>query len=191
MTSADLDILEQLKTGSQEAFRCIVEEHSQRVFSLVLSFVRNINDAEDISQEVFIQAFQSLHDFNGESSIGTWLFRIATNKSLDTLRSRKRKKRFADLVSLFGDDNELIVDPTDNVHPGIQLEDSERSRILFSAVDALPENQKIAFTLIRLEGMGIQEVADTMQMSYKSVESLLSRAKTNLQNKLKWYYNEV
>ena len=145
--------------------------------------------SEDITQEVFIQVYHSVAQFKGDSKVSTWLYRITVTKSLDFLRSKKRKKRFAFIQSLFGaDSNEPLVEQASFVHPGVQLENKETAAILFRAVDKLPENQKTAFTLHKVEGLSYQEVAEVMEVSLSSVESLLFRAKSNLQSYLKDYY---
>ena len=131
----------------------------------------------------------SVAQFKGDSKLSTWLYRITVTKSLDFLRSKKRKKRFAFVQSLFGSDsNEPLVEQASFVHPGVQLENKERAVILFKAIDKLPENQKTAFTLNKVEGLSYQEVAEVMEVSLSSVESLMFRAKNNLQDHLKDYY---
>lgn len=142
-----------------------------------------------MAQEVFVQVFHSIKDFKGDCKLSTWLYRIAVTKSLDFLRARKRKKRFAFVQSLFStDSNEPLAEQATFVHPGVQLENKERARILFKAIDKLPENQKIAFTLNKTEGLSYQEIAEIMELSLSSVESLLFRAKSNLQKYLENYY---
>jgi RNA polymerase sigma-70 factor (ECF subfamily) len=92
------------------------------------------------------------------------------------------------LSSLFGENEEVIHHPADFVHPGVVLENKERSTILFKAISKLADNQKIAFTLHHVEGLSYQEITEVMQLSLSSVESLLFRAKSNLRTLLKEYY---
>ncbi len=177
-----------LKQGNERAFRQLISDHERRVYNVVLSFVRNPEVAEDLAQECFIEVFESIAGFNVESRLSTWLHRIAVHKALDHLRAGRRKKRFAILTSLFGESGELIVDPADPVHPGTQLEDRERSQVLFAAIDALPESQRVAYTLVRIDDLSVKECAETMKLSPKAVESLLSRAKSSLRRSLESYY---
>jgi len=166
-----------------------VETHQNLVYNTALGLLQNTADAEDITQEVFIQVFHSVEQFKGESKFSTWLYRITVTKCLDFLRSKKRKKRFAFVQNLFGaESNEPLVEQTSFVHPGVQLENKERAAILFKAIDKLPENQKAAFTLHKVEGLSYQEVAEVLRVSVSSVESLLFRAKNNLQKYLSDYY---
>jgi RNA polymerase sigma-70 factor (ECF subfamily) len=167
-----------------------VENHKRMVYNTSLGIVQNTADAEDIAQEVFIQVINSIHEFKGDSKLSTWLYRITVTKSLDHLRAKKRKKRFAFVQSLFGENNELTAEQSTFVHPGVQLENKERAAVLFKALARLPENQKAAFILHKTEGLSYQEVAETLNISVSSVESLMFRAKNNLQKYLSDYYQK-
>lgn len=174
------ELIQQLKQGSEAAFKTFVETHQDRVFNTALGIVQNAADAEDVAQEVFIQAFRSIGSFKGESKLSTWLYRIATTRSLDLLRSKKSKKRFGFLQRLFNDQGDLLYDPPEFHHPGIALEQKENAAKLFKAIAQLPENQKIAFTLHKLEDLSYQEVSEVMKTSVAAIESLMHRAKQNL-----------
>jgi len=182
-------LVERLKQGDESAFKAIVETWQGMVFNTALGIVQNAEDAEDIAQEVFVQVYQSVNSFKGDSKFSTWLYRITITKSLDHERKKKRKKRFAFVRSIFGDDNEVLVNPPDFHHPGVTLDNKENSAVLFKAISELPENQRVAFTLNKVEGLSYQEVADVMKSTVSSVESLMHRAKNNLRKKLEDYYN--
>ncbi|HMR90779.1 MAG TPA: RNA polymerase sigma factor [Chitinophagaceae bacterium] len=181
-------LVEQLKSGNEAAFKTIVETWQDMVYNTALGIVQNAEDAEDIAQEVFVQVYQSISSFKGDSKFSTWLYRIAVTKSLDHERRKKRKKRFAFVKSLFGEDNEAIVSPPDFIHPGVQLDKKEDAKALFLAIKKLPENQRIAFTLHKVEGLSYQEVSDVMRTTVSSVESLMHRARTNLRKELEKYF---
>jgi RNA polymerase sigma-70 factor (ECF subfamily) len=182
-------LIEQLKKKDESAFKTIVETWKDMVFNTALGIVQSMEDAEDVAQEVFIQVYESIHSFKGEAKFSTWLYRITITKSMDHLRKKKRKKRFAFIQSLFGMNNEVLYDPPDFNHPGITLDNKEKAAILFKAIQRLPETQKIAFTLHKIEGLSYQEVSDIMNSSLSSVESLLHRAKNNLKKHLTDYYS--
>ena len=177
-----------LQKGSQSAFRHLVDTFQNKVFNTVLSIVQNAEEAEDISQEVFIEIFESVGKFKGEAKLSTWIYRIATNKAIEHHRRKKASKRFAFLTSLFGENDEIVHHPADFEHPGILLENKERAKLLFKHINQLTDNQKVAFTLCNIEGLNYQEISDVMQLSMSSVESLLFRAKTNLRKTLKEFY---
>ncbi len=165
--------------------------HGSLVFNTALGLLHNRGDAEDVAQEVFAKAFQSIGHFRGESRLSTWLYRITVTKSLELLRSRKRQKRFGFVVSLFEPTGgRLVVDVPHFEHPGVLAENRERAAVLFAALEKLPENQKSAFVLHKMEDLSYAEVAEVLQVTVASVESLMFRAKQNLRKILGDYYEK-
>lgn len=182
------NLIERLKKGDEAAFKEIVESSQGLVYNTALGIVQNPEDAEDVAQEVFVQLYESIKTFKGESKLSTWLYRITVSKAMDHLRKKKRKKRFAYVQSLFGVNEELVHDPPDFAHPGVSLDNKEKAKELFKAIDQLPAKQKIAFTLNRIEGLSYQEISEIMKLTVASVESLLHRARKNLRKNLETYY---
>lgn len=173
------------------SFNTLYEQHKNMVYNLCLKYLQNTEDAEDVTQVVFVIIFNSLHTFKGESKISTWIYRIAVTRSLEFIRSKKRKKRFAFFQTVFTNEKgEVKTEALHFHHPGVQLENKERAAILFAAIDNLPENQKTAFILCKLEDLSYAEIAEVMKVSNSSVESLLFRAKQNLQKILGDYYEK-
>jgi RNA polymerase sigma-70 factor (ECF subfamily) len=169
----------------QPTFKELYDQYNSRVYNTVLGYVQNAEDAEELTQDVFIEVHRSLQSFEARASAGTWIYRISINRTLDFLKAKKRKKRFAFLTSLFDDaSGDLKHDNPHFIHPGVLLENKERSATLFASMDLLPEKQKTAFILAKLEGLGNKEIAEVMGMSVGAVESLLSRAKENLRKDL-------
>lgn len=155
-------------------------------------FVKNPQDADDVAQDVFIQVYESLHHFREDAEVSTWIYRIAVNKSLDFLRKQKRKKRFAQITSILGFGSETdFVEVAADSDPFKNLQDKERRQLLDRAIDALPENQKTALTLSKLQGFSTKEIADIMNLSVSAVEALNHRARTNLQKRLGRYFGHV
>jgi RNA polymerase sigma-70 factor, ECF subfamily len=187
----DLDIIQKLKSGDDETFRLVVEKYQKLVLNCSYKFLRNKESAEDLTQEVFLEIFESIHAFKGNSRLSTWIYRIAVTKSLNRLKHLKRKKRYAMLVSLFDRDEveERFAAP-EHMSPHHQLENRERAEILHRALETLPDNQRIAFTLSKYEEMSYEEISLIMNTSVPSVESLIHRAKTNLKKKLTRYYEK-
>lgn len=184
------ELVEKLKQGDEAAFKYMVTSWQDMVFNTALGLVQSEMDAEDVAQEVFVKAWESIDGFKGESKLSTWLYRITVTKSLDFLRGRKRKKRFAYVQSLFGINDELMVDPPDFHHPGVVSEKKQLSASLFKAMATLPEQQKAAFVLSRVEGLNHKEVGEILGASVPAVESLLQRAKLNLRKKLENVYRK-
>ena len=150
------------------------------MYNTVLSIVLQAEDAEDLAQDVFIQVYRSIHTFAGNAALSTWIYRIAVNRSLDHLRSKKRQKRFGSVSGFFGRDDEPSDMAIDFQHPGVTAEQKENAAILFSAVKKLPENQQAAFVLNKAEGLSYNEIAGILGISESAVDSLLQRAKQNL-----------
>ncbi len=183
----EVDIGE-LKAGSEQAFKQLMAIHSKGIFNLCLGMIPNREDAEDITQEVFVEAYKHISTFRESAHIKTWLFRIALNKCYDHIKYSKRQKRHGIMQSLFDKEDNPIELPSNFAHPGITIENKEHAQALYGALDALPENQKTAFTLYEMQGMDYKQIADTMGVSLSAVESLLSRARAGLRKKLHAYY---
>lgn len=184
------EFIEGLRNHNANAYGRLLDDYQQKVFATCISFVPNKEDAEDIAQEVFVEVFNSIGKFKGNSKLSTWIYRIATNKCLEFIRKRNTKKRFAFLQSITG--NEIPVDKTSYFtemnHPGIILENKQKSETLFFAINQLPDVQKVVFTLHKVDGKSYQEISDIIDKSLASVESLMFRAKKNLQKLLENYY---
>ncbi len=187
----ETDFVKQLQAGDEGAFRLLLNVYGKTVYNTCLHFLQSAQDAEDITQEVFLSVHLSIQHFKNDAKLTTWIYRIAVTKSLDTIRMKKRKKRFGLMRSMFAVlSNEPIFEKSNFDHPGVLLENKERASILFKAIDKLPENQKAAFLLNKIEQLSYSEVAAVLQTSVAAVESLLFRAKQNLQKILAIYYEQ-
>ncbi len=184
------ELITQLQLGDESAFTKLVDEYQDMVYNTALGIVQQADDADDITQEVFIQVYQSISSFKGDSKFSTWLYRIAVSKALDHEKKKKRKKRFGFVQSLFGGDGEEQVHPVEFDHPGIQAEKKESAAALFWALKQIPDNQRIVFSLHKLEGQSNREIAAIMNTSLQAVESLMSRAKASLKKELNDYYQK-
>lgn len=189
----DFHLINDLAKGNESALREIYDMYKNIVFNTALSYLRDRSEAEEITQDVFVEVFDSAKKFEGKSSVKTWIYRITVNKCLDRLRYLKRKKRFAQVQSLFktgGTALQFDITDDDFKHPGIALDRQENAIILFKALQHLPQHQQTAFILSFVEELPRQEAADVMQISLKAIESLLQRAKANLRIALEKYYPE-
>jgi RNA polymerase sigma-70 factor (family 1) len=185
-------LIEELKRGDSKALESLFNIYKDKVFNTAISYVQNPQDAEEITQDVFVEVFNSAGKFKGESGLSTWIYRITVNKSLDFIRYTKRKKRFAVLTSIFSSETGgQKTDMPDFIHPGIETDLKEQSKYLFKAIDKLPENQKTVFILSKVENLSYSEISEVMKTSVSSVESLLFRAKQNLKKYLSGYFDEL
>lgn len=172
---------------NQAQFESVYNEYKNLVYNVCLHYVLNKEDAQDVAQEVFVKIYHNISQYNPEAaSLKTWIYRISINQSLDFLKSKKAKKRFGFLTSLFHpESDELIKDVAKVSHPGVTLEDKESLEELLVIIQALPENQKTAIILSKIEDRPQKEVAEIMNVSVKAVESLLQRAKKIIEEKLR------
>ena len=179
------------KYSDPNNFNELVLNYQDRVLNVIFRFLNNKEDAEDVAQEVFIEVYRSIGHFKEEALLSTWIYRIAVNKSLDVIRKKKRKKRFAYIMNLFSspDDKKEVQLPAPH-NPQSDLEQKERIQILNRTIDSLPENQKVAITLSKYEGFSNKEISEIMDTSVSAVESLIHRAKENLRKKLYLFYEK-
>ncbi len=185
------ELIDQLKAGSEDSFKLLVETFKDKVLNTCYHFLHNQLDAEDLAQDVFIEVYRSIRFFREDAQLSTWIYRIAVNKSLDFIRKKKRKKRFAHVVSFFAstaEERELQLPAPDD--PQSDLDQKERIEILNNAINLLPENQRVAITLSKYEDFSNKEIAEIMDTSISAVESLIHRAKKNLRKQLYQYYEK-
>lgn len=185
-------IIDKLKQGNESAFKELVENYRDMVVNTCFGLLHNREDAEDVAQDVFIEVFRSVENFRADSKISTWLYRIAVNRSLNFIRDNKKRKWFQSFDDVMESKkeilNELNYQSADD--PGSELENSQRALLLHEAIDSLPENQRVAFTLNKYEDLAYKEISEVMNLSVSSVESLIHRAKKNLQKKLHHCYKK-
>lgn len=161
----------------------LYDRHIERVFNTALHFLQNENEAEEIAQDVFVEVVRSAKSFRQEAKVSTWLYRITSNKCLDVLRKRKATRSLKMVFSVFNEQPELQV--PDLEHPALLMERSEQTAQIFAALKQLNYRQHQAFVLRYFEDLGQKEIAEIMQVSEKSVEGLLQRAKSELRVLLK------
>ena len=183
------ELISNLQKGDETAFSCLVAAYRNRVYSTALNILQNREEAEDAAQECFIQVYNGIHHFKGDSKLSTWIYRIAVHKSLEKLRKNKLNRKLLDWLPWWMPD-EKKKSNAGFMNPGISFENKEKAQHLFKAIESLPEKQKMAFVLVRMEGFRHEEVSEIMQLSIKAVESLLSRAKENLKRKLETIYHQ-
>lgn len=182
----DKELIRKIATKDHAASKALVDRHQGVVFNICHHLLGNRQDAEDVAQEVFFQVYKSAARFRQECEVSTWLYRIAVNRSLNFIRDNKWSRRLKSLTSLLEDDRKQVKDiPTsDSDRPDVALEEKERNSAIQEAINSLPAKQRAAFVLHKYEGLSYQEITEIMQRSLSSVESLIHRAKSNLQRKL-------
>jgi RNA polymerase sigma-70 factor (ECF subfamily) len=188
----DSELIDRVKSGDQKAFKLVFDKYHAKVFNTCIGFLHNKSDADDITQDVFIEVYKSLNKFRGDSKLSTWIYRIAVNKSLNHIRDNKKSNWLNSIETLFAGtkSNEGEIKYASGDNPEIIFEDKEKAEMLHRAINSLPKNQKIAFTLNKYEDLSYKQISEVMDISLSSVESLIHRAKKNLQEKLLNYYKK-
>ena len=171
--------LQRLKSGDKPAFNELVMLYKHRVVNTCYKFLLSQEDAEDVSQDVFIEVFESIKSFRGDAKLSTWIYRIAVTKSLDEIKKRSRKKRISSIGKM------LQIDAVANwiiggKMPDADLETSDKMAAINKILNKLPENQRIAFTLSKIDGFDNNEIAEIMKTTTIAIESLVYRAKKKM-----------
>jgi RNA polymerase sigma-70 factor, ECF subfamily len=180
------ELIQRIVAKDDAAFRTLVELYQSSVLNVCYRILSDRQDAEDVAQDVFVMVYRKAGSFRSESGLSTWLYRIAVNLSLNRLRKRKWDRLLGILTfsdAQFEEATDTMEAPEQD-RPDRQLEASERSRILNDVLITLPDKQRVAIILHKIEGLSHQEIAEILQVSLSSVESLIHRAKRNLQKKL-------
>jgi len=183
---SDSEVIQQVLQGNRDLYRLLVEKYQAMVFRTCMGFVHNKDDADDLSQEVFIQAYQSLSKFGGKSSFSTWIYRIAVNASLNKTRKSSRNYIFQRIDSMFSGDKGsgiFLISPETDGPENLMIR-SEHHEWLQKALDSLPENQRTAIVLSKYEDLPQKQIAEIMDTTEGAVEALIQRAKANLRKKL-------
>tara|TARA_B100000029_G_C17563812_1_gene954391 strand:- start:1592 stop:2161 length:570 start_codon:yes stop_codon:yes gene_type:complete len=182
-------LIKNLRDRDEKAFKFIVDKYKNFIFNISVSIIQNTEEADDLTQEVFIQIYKSINKFKEKSSLSTWIYRITLSKCYEHIRFKKRKKRFSKIINLFREDGSIIDIPVFN-HPGIILEKKEEGKMLFEAINSLNEEQKSAYILKNIQGLSYKKISEVMKKSTSSIESLIFRAKKNLKKYLEKKLND-
>ncbi len=182
----EAQLIKGIQQGDRKSFQILVETYQRMVVNTCMGIVHSKADAEDLAQDVFLEIFRTAENFRGDAKLSTWLYRIATNRSLNLIRNNKRKRFFQSIEETFTGGRNRTSEISENRgdQPDHNIIDLQRADLLHQAIDLLPEKQRIAFTLNKYEELPYQQIAEVMEISLASVESLIHRAKKNLQEQL-------
>ncbi len=174
-------LIKHISVGNESAFEEIVQRHQVKVINLIYYFLNDQWEAEDVGQEVFLKVWENAPKFKGKSKFSTWLYRIVINSCLNHKRSGKKESNPQDSISNLSDglNNPELAGNT-QCNPHQVMEKKERETIVNQSIRLLPQNQRMALILSRFEGYSYAEIAELMNVSISSVESLLFRAKQNM-----------
>ncbi|HUN73434.1 MAG TPA: RNA polymerase sigma factor RpoE [Steroidobacteraceae bacterium] len=184
--TSDLSLVRRVQRGDKGAFDALVLKYQHKVVKLVMRYVRNPAEAEDVAQEAFIKAYRALPQFRGDSAFYTWLYRIAINTAKNAVVSRDRSPVEFDLDAQNSDESyDMQGRLKDSETPeGLVLTDEIRGTVN-AAIDALPEDLRTAIVLRELEGLSYEEIAATMGCPVGTVRSRIFRAREAIDRRLR------
>lgn len=181
MSDDDRQLIAECLGGQRDAFGVLVTRYQARLYNAAIRLVDNPEDAADVVQDAFLNAFQSLHSFKGDAEFFTWLYRIAFNTAI----SLKRKKRAAVSLDAVGPDGGIDPDdPSEYVKPGLALERSEDERQLQDAMVRLSHEHREVLVLKDIEGMRYEDIAEILKVPIGTIRSRLHRARLELRELL-------
>ncbi len=180
-----------LQIGDKAEFARVVDTYYEMIYRLAIRMLNNPQDAEDVLQETFIKAYRNFKNFDGRSSVSTWLYRIATNEALMFLRRHRPDTTSIDDTR---ENDEGLERPTYIVDwcclPEEELMSAEAQAHLDEAVESLPPNLRVVFILRDIHGLSTRETAEVLNLSEMAVKTRLSRARFKLRELLSKYFGE-
>ncbi len=183
--------VQEIKSGNRSEFAKLIDTHSNQIFRLALKMLNNPQDAEDVLQNTFLKAFQNISHFEGRSKISTWLYRIATNEALMTIRKQRPEVNIGEELN---EDDDDINSPIQFIDwcclPESEMVSTESRNELDNAILRLSEALRIVFILRDIEGLSIQETSKVLNLTETTVKTRLLRARLNLREQLSTYYGD-
>ncbi|GAA6144149.1 RNA polymerase sigma factor RpoE [Thalassolituus maritimus] len=183
--ASDQQLVARVQKGDRRAFDLLVVKYQHRILSLVGRFVSDHAEAQDVTQEAFIKAYRALPSFRGDSQFYTWMYRIAVNTAKNHLISRGRKTPTQDIdlddAAYFADEANM----KDVETPDGLLQRDQLRKVVFDAIEDLPEELRRAVTLRELEGLSYEEIAEAMNCPIGTVRSRIFRAREAIEKKMR------
>lgn len=181
----DQALVERVQQGDKRAFDALVLKYQSRVVKVITRYLRDPVEALDLAQEAFIKAYRALPNFRGESAFYTWLYRIAINTAKNHVVAQGRRPPMDDVEASEAEFYEGPSALKDTSTPERMVLRDEMERVVFEAIDALPEDLRTAITLRELEDMSYEEIAEVMNCPIGTVRSRIFRAREAIDKKLK------
>jgi RNA polymerase sigma-70 factor (ECF subfamily) len=184
--ASDLSLVQRVQRGERNAYDLLVLKYQHKVVKLVMRYLRDPAEAEDVAQEAFIKAYRALPQFRGDSAFYTWLSRIAINTAKNALAARERQPVSYELDTRSGEDSpDLVSRLRDPETPeGLALTEEIRNTVN-AAIEALPEDLRTAIVLRELEGLSYEEIAASMDCPVGTVRSRIFRAREAIDRRLR------
>jgi RNA polymerase sigma factor (sigma-70 family) len=185
----DRQLIDMALQGDERAFETLLNKYRNLVFSIMIKMVRNHQEAEDLTQEAFMKAFNSLSSFNDEFAFSTWLMKIASNNCIDFLRKRKLRTYSIHEPIQYKDEKIEIDIPDHEPTPERHLLQNERAKMIQTAIDELPERYRYVILLRHKEEKSYEEISEILNLPLGTVKAQIFRAREILNKKLKSIIN--
>jgi len=181
MKDNELWLIEQSRKGNVDAFEELIKDHKKSAYNIALRILRNVEDAEDISQEALIKVFKNIQNFNMQSTFRVWMYRIVVNACLDFKRKKTIDAYSIDETIKLDGNNEVHKEIEDNSsNPDAMLESNFNSKMVSDAVNKLEDDFKTIIILRDIQGFSYQEISELLSCNLGTVKSRLNRARKNL-----------
>ncbi|HET9363461.1 MAG TPA: sigma-70 family RNA polymerase sigma factor [Candidatus Angelobacter sp.] len=189
MEVTDAAIVAQVLAGDRDAFRVLVERHSRSIFRVVYRMTGNQQDTEEIVQETLLRAYKSLERFELRANFSTWLYRIAVNRTLDFLNTRKAQmhKDAYQIVENPDAEEKQVQLPAADPGPDRLLLSAEMKRKIAGAMGLLTPAERVAFTMRHMEGRSIEEISQALNLKVNAAKNSVFRAVQKLRQQLEPY----
>jgi RNA polymerase sigma-70 factor (ECF subfamily) len=189
MTDPDAELMLRVKRGDMEAFAGLVDKYKQPVINLMFRMVRDLEEAEDLAQNVFLRVYQSAQRYEVNAKFSTWLFTIARHSCFNELRRRSRHptESMDTLPNEDADQPARQFEDTKTDSPPETFLHSELEQKIQEALDALPEKQRLGILLCRQDDLSYEQIAEVLGCSVSATKSLIHRGRETLKQKLKPY----
>ena len=181
----DQMLVDRVQAGEKNAFNLLVTRYQHKVMHLVSRYVRNSGDVADVTQDAFIKAYRALPNFRGESAFYTWLYRIAVNSAKNYLVAQGRRPPDSDIDVTDADHYEGSDGLKEQATPEATMLTDELERVLFRAMEKLPEDLRMAITLREMDGLSYEEIASVMDCPVGTVRSRIFRAREAIDSAIK------
>ncbi len=192
MTDSDAQMMVRFQNGDEGAFNYLVEKFHPQVINIIYRFVGHVRDAEDIAQDAFVRVYTSAPKYLPTARFSTWLYRIVANLCLNYRRDIGRRKNFSlDDETADGHSRASMLADESGPGPVENLERQETQAAVLAAINALPENQRLAVILDRYRGLSQHEIGEVLEVSERAVKSLMARARENLRRSLAGFVEDT